>query len=139
MPFPVVVAGGCVGSVSSDSLGSFSPQRAMSSPSSSSPQQHDGAAGNASASTSSRSAASPSAASSSASGRGRGKALADARVSEELEIALNLALERFWYSDDQGGAAAQPRALGWVAASCPRGAGAGLPVVALASRAGAMS
>ncbi|XP_025000689.1 3'-5' RNA helicase YTHDC2 isoform X2 [Gallus gallus] len=73
----------------------------MSSPSSSSPQQHDGAAGNASASTSSRSAASPSAASSSASGRGRGKALADARVSEELEIALNLALERFWYSDDQ--------------------------------------
>uniref|UniRef100_A0A8C3L563 RNA helicase n=1 Tax=Chrysolophus pictus TaxID=9089 RepID=A0A8C3L563_CHRPC len=70
----------------------------MSSPSSASPQQHDGAAGDASASASAPASA-RSAASSSASGRG--KTLADARVSEELEIALNLALERFWYSDDQ--------------------------------------
>ncbi|XP_052556920.1 3'-5' RNA helicase YTHDC2 isoform X2 [Tympanuchus pallidicinctus] len=66
----------------------------MSSPRSASPQQHDGAAGYASAFASARSAASSSAS-------GRGKTLADARVSEELEIALDLALERFLCSDDQ--------------------------------------
>ncbi|XP_021236431.1 probable ATP-dependent RNA helicase YTHDC2 isoform X1 [Numida meleagris] len=73
----------------------------MSSPSSASPQQLDGAAGDASASATACSAASPSAVSSSASGRSRGKTLRDARVAEEVEIAVNLALERFWYSDDQ--------------------------------------
>ncbi|XP_072216626.1 3'-5' RNA helicase YTHDC2 isoform X2 [Excalfactoria chinensis] len=67
--------------------------------SSTSPQQHDGAAWDASASACF--AASRSAASSFSSGRGRGKTLADVRVSEEVEIAVNLALERFWYSDDQ--------------------------------------
>ncbi|XP_048787874.1 3'-5' RNA helicase YTHDC2-like isoform X3 [Lagopus muta] len=66
----------------------------MSSPRSASPQQHDGAAGYGSAFASARSAASSSASD-------RGKTLADARVSEELEIALDLALERFLYSDDQ--------------------------------------
>ena len=94
----------------------------MSSPSSASPQQHDGAAGDASASASARSAASPSAAFSSASGRG--KTLANARASEELEIAVNLALERFWYSDDQGGV------LRLVEASRPRGAVPGLRAAA---------
>ncbi|XP_015704895.1 3'-5' RNA helicase YTHDC2 isoform X2 [Coturnix japonica] len=71
----------------------------MYSPGSTSPQQHDGAAWDGSASACF--AASPSAASSFSSGRGRGKGLEAVRVSEEVEIAVNLALERFWYSDDQ--------------------------------------
>lgn len=96
----------------------------MSSPRSASPQQHDGAAGYGSAFASARSAASSSAS-------GRGKTLADARVSEELEIALDLALERFLYSDDQGGVL--------VEVSCRRGAGPSLRAAALVCGCGVWS
>lgn len=61
-------------------------------------------------------------------GRGRGsKGLRDIRVDEEVEIAVNLALERFRYGEDTGeprGGAGRPRALPEGAARRPRCPGA---------------